>query len=239
MLAECYSQWLNPHSRGSWCPLFILEGAVVLLNMDRCSCCCLETKEGPRSLCRPSSFKPVPRRSACASITYTWMIKCRPRCCGSDNGDQVVGRLVRQRTNLKSNEKCFSDSCIEYLCYQDVRAVDQLGATLAVRRRRDAVDERVGSRERKKQVSLWMVTFYSGASSRSRAVKYSWLRCVLKIRLISTPSLFSSSASLLSFSEEQHKHVISHVRCSPSGSECNTTRLYLESQTASNTIIHY
>lgn len=52
---------------------------------------------------------------------------------------------------------------------------------------------------------------YFGASSRSRAVKYSWLCCVLKIRLISTPRLFSSSASSLSFSEEQHKHVLAHV----------------------------
>lgn len=116
MFAECYSQWLNPHSRGSWCvpssSLFILEGAVVLLNMDRCSCCCLETKRVRAHFAGlpPSTFKPVPRRSACASITYTWMIKCRLRCCGSDNGDQVAGRLVRQRTNLKSNEKCFNDS---------------------------------------------------------------------------------------------------------------------------------
>lgn len=50
--------------------------------------------------------------------------------------------------------------------------------------------------------------FYFGVSSRSRAVKYSWLCCVLKIRLISTPSLFSSSASPLSLrSDEQQKHV--------------------------------
>lgn len=53
--------------------------------------------------------------------------------------------------------------------------------------------------------------FYFGASSRSRAVKYSWLCCILKIRLISTPRLFSSSASSLSFLEEQHKHVLPHV----------------------------
>lgn len=58
--------------------------------------------------------------------------------------------------------------------------------------------------------------FYFGSSSRSETVKYSWLCCVLKIRLISTPRLFSSSASSLSFSEEQHKHVISHVRWSQS-----------------------
>lgn len=228
MFAESYSQWLNPHSRGSWCvpsSLFILDGAVVLLNMDRCSCCCLETKRVRAHFAGlpPSTFKPVPRRSARASITYRWMIKCRLRCCGSDNGDQVDGRLVRQRTNLKSNEKCFSDSWSTFVIGMSERSIS-------------VVDERVAASE-KKQVSLRMVTFYSGASSRSRAVKYSWLRCVLKIRLISTPGLFSSSASLLSFSEEQHKHVISHVRCSPSGLECNTTRLYLESQTASS--IHY
>lgn len=50
--------------------------------------------------------------------------------------------------------------------------------------------------------------FYLGGSWRRRAVKYSWLRSVLKIRLISTPSLFLSSAFLLSLSKEQHKHVI-------------------------------
>lgn len=60
-------------------------------------------------------------------------------------------------------------------------------------------------------------SFYFGASSRSRAVKYSWLCCVLKIRLISTACLFSSSASPLSFSDEQQKHVISHVRRAKSG----------------------
>lgn len=51
--------------------------------------------------------------------------------------------------------------------------------------------------------------FRFGASSRSRAVKYSWPCCVLKIRLISTPSLFSSSASPLSLPsvDEQQKHV--------------------------------
>lgn len=51
--------------------------------------------------------------------------------------------------------------------------------------------------------------FRFGASSRSRAVKYSFLCCVLKIRLISTPSLFSSSASPLSLpsDDEQQKHV--------------------------------
>lgn len=49
-----------------------------------------------------------------------------------------------------------------------------------------------------------------GASSRSRTVKYSCPCCVLKIRLISTPSLFSSSASPLSLpddDDELQKHV--------------------------------
>lgn len=59
---------------------------------------------------------------------------------------------------------------------------------------------------------------YFGASSRSGAVKYSCLCCVLKIRLISTPRLFSSSASSLSFSDEQHKHVLPHVLATRSGS---------------------
>lgn len=61
---------------------------------------------------------------------------------------------------------------------------------------------------------FWFIIFYFGASSRSRAVKYSWLCCVLKIRLISTPSLFSSSASPLSLrSDEQQKHVYLALDC--------------------------
>lgn len=74
-------------------------------------------------------------------------------------------------------------------------------------------------------------TFYFGGSSRRQAVKYSWLCCVLKIRLISTPSLFSSSAFLLSLPKEQHKHVIhlSHNLCAQSGLEYYTEPcLYFE-----------
>lgn len=101
---------------------------------------------------------------------------------------------------------------VNYLCNQDVGAISRW-------KKKKSLQLRSSSSLPQSFSFFFSLTpsFYFGASSRSRAVQYSWLCCVLKIRLISTACLFSSSASPLSFSDEQQEHVISHVRHAKSG----------------------